>query len=101
MDSSIVFTTHAMNRMNQRGIGQKMIDAILEYGIEQQQGKEEYLLYVPYSYVSKYNIPPQIAEKILDVGLVFSDNVLITVKHMYKKFLGKRVVCRGKSRRVL
>ena len=99
MDSSIVFTTHAMSRMKQRGICYEMIETIMEYGVEKQQDKESYLLYVPYSYVRKYDIPHQIADKILDVGLVFSDNVLVTVEHIYKKFLGKRVVCRGKSRR--
>ena len=84
--TTLIFTNHAIARCQQRGITRDLVELILQYGDERYQNDAAYLVFVPQSKIRALKLP----EKISGIGVLIKDNVVITVKHLFRRISCKK-----------
>ena len=91
---NIILSQHAAIRCQQRGIETTIIDKVLKYGRKVYQGDSSFIYFVPKKKAKKHGL----SDEVVGIGVVYSNGIIITVKHIYKK-IEKKFNCNQHRRR--
>lgn len=90
MNYSLEITNHAKKRMGNRAITREMINLLYQYGNVKHAGKGCELFFIPKNQMIHLKLPSKTKEKLLGVGIIVANGVVITVEHIISRMKGKR-----------